>query len=73
VDNSGGSHGSNDEYISVSQASEEFGLNKSMIRTAIKRGDVHTQNHPWGMRIMRGDVAKLKEQHDRLDKQRRGL
>lgn len=73
MNNVGGSRGGSDEYVSVSQASEEFGLNKSMIRTAIKRGEVHSQNHPWGIRILRSDVARLKDERDRLDNQRRGL
>ena len=60
------------DYISVSQASQEFDLNKSLIRTAIKRNEVHTMAHPWGMRVLRIDIVKLKAERERIERERMG-
>ena len=60
------------DYISVAQASAEFGLNKSLIRTAIRRGEVQSMPHPWGMRVLRSEIAKLKAEHERIEHERTG-
>jgi hypothetical protein len=60
------------DYISIAQASTEFGLNKSMIRTALKRKQVRSMQHPWGIRVLRGDVAKLKMELARIEHERTG-
>lgn len=61
-----------EEYMSVADASKEFGLNKSMIRAAIQKGTVQTVSHPWGMRVLRSDVARLKEERARMEQARQG-
>lgn len=60
------------DLISIAQASEEFGINKSLIRTAIKRGEVHSMQHPWGARVQRSEIAKLKAEHERIEHERTG-
>ncbi len=60
------------DYISIAQASAEFEMNKSLIRTAIKRGEVHSVQHPWGARVLRSEIAKLKVEHERIEHERTG-
>jgi len=61
------------DYISITQAGTEFGLNNSIIRAAIRRGTVRSMPHPWGVRVLRSDVAKLKAEQARIEHERTGL
>jgi hypothetical protein len=60
------------DYISVSEASQEFNVNKSLIRAAVKRNAVRTMAHPWGLRVLRDDVGKLKVEQERIERERMG-
>ena len=72
MDKKTGTNGEAGDFISIAQASEEFGVNKSLIRTAIKRGEVHGMQHPWGVRVPRSEIAKLKAEHERIEHERTG-
>ncbi len=49
------------DYLSISAASAELGITQSAIRQGIRTGKVRTAAHKWGTRVLRTDVAKLKE------------
>ncbi len=52
-------------YLSVAEASREHGVPKHAIQRAVKRGEVRSIAHKWGIRVASEDVARLRVELDK--------
>lgn len=63
-----GTNQSGTEYMSVNQAAAALGVDAGVIRRAMKEGRVRVKSHPWGVRVLVSDVAKLRRASSSADR-----